>query len=110
AGGFADLWYVPSIQQHPDAELAAVCSQSGERAEQMAVKYGIPEAYTSYEKLLESEGLDGICIVTPNVVHAPIAEAAARKGIHVLCEKPLAMSSAEAKQMWNTADEAGIVH
>ncbi|WP_274365038.1 Gfo/Idh/MocA family protein [Paenibacillus thermotolerans] len=110
ASWFSDLWYLPAIQLHPNADIHAICSEGGESAQRMSEKYGIPHVYTSYERMLEEAGLDGVCIVTPNVLHAPVAEAAMRKGIHVICEKPLAMNAEEAARMAAAAETSKVLH
>lgn len=110
ASWFADLWYLPAVQRHADAELYAICSESGDSARRMAEKYGIPHVYASYEDMLDHAKLDGVCIVTPNDTHAPIAEAAMKKGIHVICEKPLALHLEEADKLVCLAQETGVIH
>ncbi|MDM5196534.1 Gfo/Idh/MocA family oxidoreductase [Fictibacillus enclensis] len=66
---FADLWYLPVLSLHPHAELPAICSENGNNAGLMAGKYGIPRSYTSYEEMIVTESLDGVCIITPNRTH-----------------------------------------
>lgn len=110
ASWFADLWYLPVIAKHPHAVLSAICSAGGSSAKRMAERYGARAVYTSYEEMFRQEELDGVCIVTPNDVHAPIARSAVRQGISVLCEKPLAMNAEEARMMLREAEEAGVVH
>ncbi|WP_147384520.1 Gfo/Idh/MocA family protein [Paenibacillus sp. 1011MAR3C5] len=110
ASWFADLWYLPVVQMHPNAELYAICSEGGGSARRMADKYGIPHVFGSYEEMLEQAGLDGVCIITPNDVHVTIAEAAMNRGIHVMSEKPLALNLNEAEQMLRTAQSSGVIH
>jgi predicted dehydrogenase len=109
SGSFADLWYLPILKRHPSVILEAICSQNGTNAERLAAKYGIPSSYRSYEEMLE-EDIDGVCIVTPNSSHHDLALVATEKHIHVMCEKPLAMDTREAKAMWETAERNGIIH
>ncbi|WP_165861383.1 Gfo/Idh/MocA family protein [Paenibacillus paeoniae] len=110
ASWFADLWYLPVIQRHPNAEIYAICSEGGGSARRMAEQYGIPHVFLSYEEMLEKAELDGVCIITPNDVHITIAEAAMNRGIHVMSEKPLALNLKEAAQMVQTAERSGIIH
>ncbi|TLS51893.1 Gfo/Idh/MocA family oxidoreductase [Paenibacillus antri] len=110
ASWFADLWYVPVLLKHPHAELTAICSGSGDSARRMAETYGILSVYESYDDMFERAGLDGVCIVTPNDVHAAIATAAMERGLHVISEKPLAATLEEAAAMLRTAERTGIVH
>ncbi len=109
SGSFADLWYLPILKRHPSVILEAICSQNGTNAERLAAKYGIPSSYQSYPEMLE-EDIDGVCIVTPNSSHHNIALLAAEKHIHVMCEKPLAMDTREAKAMWDAAERNAIIH
>jgi len=110
ASWFSDLWYLPVITKHPRAALAAVCSESGESAKRMAERYEAGAAYSSYDEMFSKESLDGVCIVTPNDAHAPAAQAAMKHGLHVLCEKPLARSLSEARDMLEKAERSGIIH
>lgn len=110
ASWFADLWYLPVLQMHPEVTIAAICSKTGESAQQMARKYNIEKVYTEYRQMIENEELDGICIVTPNDSHKEIAIAAMEKGLHVLCEKPMAMNAKEAFEMNEAAKVNSVVH
>lgn len=110
AGSFADLWYLPILNKHPSVKIQAICSASGASAKKLAEKYGIHSCFLSYKDMFESEELDGICIVTPNDSHFPIAAEASKRGIHVICEKPLAMDQHEASSMVEIARDNQIVH
>jgi predicted dehydrogenase len=110
AGSFTELWYLPILEKHPDVELRAICSPSGISAARLAEKFNIGRSYQSYIEMLDQEQLDGLCIVTPNQSHSEIAVEASRRGIHVICEKPLAMDRDEARMMLEAAEENGIIH
>jgi predicted dehydrogenase len=110
ASWFADLWYLPVLQLHPNVKLQAICSRTESAAKTMAVKYGIERIYTNYKKMLEEEALDGVCIITPNHLHRDVALYSIQKGLHVMCEKPLALDSNEAKQMVSQAQMQNVVH
>ncbi|WP_129642647.1 Gfo/Idh/MocA family protein [Peristeroidobacter agariperforans] len=90
------------------AEVVAVASRDRGRAQALADTHGVPHAMT-YEQLLAAKEIDAVYIPLPNSLHAPWSIAAARAGKHVLCEKPLALSEAEALEMFSAADAAGIV-
>lgn len=75
--------------------LAAVASRSAETATEFAARYGIPQAYPSYQQLYAAPDIDAIYIATPHALHCQNASDALRAGKAVLCEKPLAMSLAE---------------
>lgn len=89
-------------------ELVAVASRDPGRAKAFADTQGVPHAMT-YEQLLAAKEIDAVYIPLPNSLHAHWAMAAARAGKHVLCEKPLALSEAEAIEMFSAADAAGVV-
>ena len=70
----------------------------------------LPKAYASLDELLAEPGLDAVHITTPNYLHKPMVEAAIAAGKHVICEKPLAMDTAEGEYLLDLAQKAGIVH
>ena len=86
----------------------AVGSRDLARARAVADDFGVPRAYGSYEDLLADDGIDAVYIALPNALHARWSDAAARAGRHVLCEKPLGRSPAEAEAMVAVAREAGV--
>lgn len=90
------------------AEVVAVASRDASRAKTFADAHGVPRALT-YEQLLATKEIDAVYIPLPNSLHAHWSIAAARAGKHVLCEKPLALSEAEAIEMFAAADAAGVV-
>ena len=87
-------------------EVAAVCG----RTRASAVAFAAGEAYDDLGELLEREQVDVLHICTPNAVHAAQALAAIAHGIHVVCEKPLAVSTSESRAMVTAAEERGLVH
>ena len=89
-------------------ELVAIASRDEPRARGRRRALGIPRAHGSYEALLADPDVDAVYIPLPNHLHAEWAIAAARAGKHVLCEKPLAMTAADAERMVRAADDAGV--
>lgn len=87
----------------------AIASRTQDAANAFAARHGIARAHASYEALLADRELDGIYIALPNSLHAPWAERAMRAGHHVLCEKPLTVTPAEAVALFATARETGRV-
>src|SRR5215831_9562126 len=87
-------------------EVAAVCGRTREGAE----AFGVGRAYDDLGDLLEREHLDVLHVCTPNALHASEALAAIERGLHVVCEKPLAVSTEESAAMLAAAEERGIVH
>ena len=86
----------------------AVGSRDRARAEAVAREFGIERAHGSYEELLADDTVDAVYIGTPNAAHGPWSIAAARAGKHVLCEKPLGASRAEAEAMSGAARQHGV--
>jgi D-xylose 1-dehydrogenase (NADP+, D-xylono-1,5-lactone-forming) len=86
----------------------AVGSRELDRASTVAGHFEVPRAYGSYEQLLADDDVEAVYVATPNSVHAEWSIAAARAGKHVLCEKPLGVSRAEAETMFAAAREHGV--
>src|SRR5580693_10499028 len=87
--------------------LKAVCARKPERAQAFADNWGYESVETDWRKLLERKDIDLIDICTPNNTHAEIALAAAAAGKMILCEKPLAMNTAEGQRMVDAVEQAG---
>lgn len=107
---WADLMHVPAIESHPHAELVACCGQNAERTKEFAARNGIAEWFTDYREMIAKAGLDAIVIAAPENAHHDICLAAAEAGLHVACEKPLAMNVAEAEAMVSAVAKAGVKH
>jgi predicted dehydrogenase len=99
----------PAIQQARNADVVAIASRDEGRATAAAQRLSIPSAYGSYEGLLASVDVDAVYIPLPNDQHAEWTIAAARAGKHVLCEKPMAMSAAQAQSMVDACADAGVL-
>lgn len=97
--GFARSAQAPAFQLCDGAELAAVCSGQHENAVKVAAEFKIKHVCESYEQLLSLEEVSLVVISTPPYLHYPIAMAAMKAGKHVICEKPMAMNAAEAREM-----------
>ena len=108
-GGIANTKHLPALSQIPEVELVAFCDLKKERAVAAAEKYGTPDAgvYTDYHELLAVPAIDVVHVLTPNKGHAPISIDALRAGKHVMCEKPMAKTAAEARAMVDAAKETG---
>src|SRR5713101_264154 len=92
--------------QIPEVELAAVCDAVPEVSRAVADQYGV-RGFTRHEELLDSGLVDMVIIATPHYFHPPIAEAAFERGLHVLSEKPIAVSVSEADRMICAARASG---
>ena len=105
-GAAAQINHLPALQKLEDVKLAALCDRDPEKAARVAQKFGVPASYTRFEELLADDAIDAVDITTPNYLHAPMAVAALEAGKHVLCERPLARSGAEAAAMAKAAKKA----
>lgn len=108
-GGMA-RWHVEQAKKIKGVTIVSGADVSEERVKAFCGEHGIPKYYTDYREMIAREKLDGICNVTPDSVHAEVAIAAARKGLHILGEKPLAVSLAEARRMLAEVKKAGVVN
>ena len=90
---------IPGMLKSKDIEIRAIASRSLPAARKAAKKLGIPLAYGSYEELLDDPEIEAIYNPLPNHLHVPLTLAAARKGKHVLCEKPIALTAAETEKL-----------
>ena len=99
---------LPAIQHSTNGELVAVASRDPQRARDFAAKLAIPVSYGSYDALLSAKDIDAVYIPLPNSLHREWTILAAEAKKHVLCEKPLAMNSAECAEMDNAARRNGV--
>ncbi len=100
--------YLPALARHPQARVTAVCGRSQERAADLARRWSIPHVFTDAEAMLDSGLFAAVIIASPNDTHHPFAMAALERGLHVLCEKPLALTYAQAMEMAAAADRQGV--
>jgi predicted dehydrogenase len=108
-GGIANGKHMPSLATIPEVEMTAFCDLVEERARLAAEKYGAPGAavYTDYHDLLSDPTIDVVHVLTPNREHAPITIDALHAGKHVMCEKPMAKTAADARAMVEAAKQSG---
>src|SRR5438552_12106049 len=108
---FGSGWIMPfhaqGVLDHPAGELVAVANWRQESARTLAERFSIPMVTTSWEELVQDRNIDAVVIATPNALHAPQAVACLRAGKHVLVEKPMARTVAEADEMIRAARQAG---
>jgi len=106
---WASRYLIPAVRAQPDAVGVGVFSSSRERGEEFAASNGLERSYASLDELLADGGIDAVYISTTNDLHAEQTIAAAAAGKHVLCEKPLALTLADALRMREACAEAGVV-
>jgi predicted dehydrogenase len=100
-GSIAQRVHIPSLRRIPEADIVAVASRSGTDIGQPA------RMYTDWAEMLDTEPLDLVYVMTPTVAHPPAVLAALERGIHVICEKPPALTVAETRAMVEAAKARG---
>ncbi len=110
AGGITLQNHLPGLALCPDVRLHALCDANPVTLEAGRAQTGAPVVSTRWEEIVERDDVHAVIIATPNFLHPAIAIAAVRNGKHVLCEKPLALEAATARQMAEEADRAGVRH
>ncbi|WP_226624020.1 NAD-dependent epimerase/dehydratase family protein [Alloyangia pacifica] len=104
--GYIASWHGDALKATPDAQVTAVCDLSEPAAEGLAMAYGaVP--FTSVEALIRSGACDAVHILTPPQLHAELAQECLQAGLHVLVEKPVAVSLEETRAIAETAEAAG---
>lgn len=108
-GAIANSKHMPALSKVADAEMVAFCDLVSERAEKAAKEYGTLDAkvYTDYKELLKDPTIDVVHVCTPNRSHSFITVDALDAGKNVMCEKPMAINSAEAQKMLDAAKRSG---
>ena len=99
---------IPAMQRGERSTVTAIASRDLERARTAAARLGIAKAYGSYEELLADPEIDAIYNPLPNHLHVPWTIKAAEHGKHVLCEKPIGLSAAEARDLIAVRDRTGV--
>ncbi len=107
AGSIAIYRHAPELDAHPDAEILAICDIRRDRAEALAEEYGVEDIYTDYQDILKRKDIDAVVVAVPNRYHAPMTIDALNAGKHVLCEKPMATSLADARAMIEASKKTG---
>lgn len=107
-GNHADTVMAPAINTTETARLLGAVSRDPARAEEFCRRHGATRPWTRYEDLLADPEIDAVLITTPNALHADQVVAAASAGKHVLCDKPLALSSEDAIRAVHACQTSGV--
>lgn len=99
--------FIPIYQNHPDAEMLAICQRNEESLNQIGDAFGVERRYSSYEQMLADPDIDAVHINTPIPDHAPQSLAGLRAGKHVACTVPMATTVDECKQIVDATRESG---
>jgi predicted dehydrogenase len=108
--GFVGPHHVDAVRRLGYVDVVAVADMNEKLAREKADQLHVPKAYGSYEALLNDPDIQVVHNATPNYLHYPVNAAAIAKGKHVVCDKPLAMTAAEARTLVDLATKADIVH
>ena len=109
AGRFADT-HMQHFSKIKDVEIVAASRTNEKRLSEFQKKWKINSIYTDYEEMMTKSNIDGVIIITPTNSHKDITLSAIDKGLHVLCEKPLALSAKDCKIMLDSAEKKGVIH
>lgn len=107
AGGIANKKHLNEYSKLQNVEMVAICDTNRSAAEKMAEKFNIPQVYTDYREMFEKASLDLVSVCTPNYLHMPVSVDALKAGIHVHCEKPVAMNQEEAQLLAEAKNKYG---
>ncbi|HEY9226514.1 MAG TPA: Gfo/Idh/MocA family oxidoreductase, partial [Gemmatimonadaceae bacterium] len=99
---------LPAMRHSDRSQIVAIASRNLEKARAAAAELGIPRAYGSYEELLDDPDIEAVYNPLPNHLHVPWSIRAAKAKKHVLCEKPIALTAAEARELLAARDRAGV--
>ena len=105
-GAIAQLAHLPALAKMRGVELVALCDNDHPKARALADRFGIPDAFSDIEDLLEIDELDVVIVATPNHLHEPHVLSALRAGMHVLCERPLALTARGVERILAAATKA----
>ncbi len=107
---FAKAAFLPALANIPEANVVAISSARLSSAQDAATTFDIPNAYDNWQTMLDNHKLDLVCIATPTFTHAAMTIAALESGAHVLCDKPMAMTTEESTEMLEKAKSLKRIH
>jgi predicted dehydrogenase len=107
-GSWANAVHARGVLSHPGAELAALCCRSESKLRAAGREFGVTSLYTDYQRLLDQPGLSAVTVGATHDAHYPIALAALQRGLHVFCEKPLALNAQQTAILVQVARQAGV--
>ena len=108
--GFVGAHHIDAVRRLGFVDVVAVAASSDASAARKAEALGVPRAYGSYEALAADPDVHVVHNTTPNYLHTPVIMSALTHGKHVISDKPLAVTGAEARALWDAAERAGVVH
>jgi predicted dehydrogenase len=108
--GFIGPHHAEAMRRLGFVDVAGVCTVDAEETRRKAEQYAIPRQFASFEEMIADPGIDVIDVVTPTYMHYPIAKAAIAAGKHIIVDKPLALTSAQARDLMESAATAGVIN
>lgn len=108
--GWPSMFFMPILAGYERASLSAICGRDRTRAGEVAVKYGSPHVYTDYRQMINHAPLDAVVVASPDDLHYDMVMCALDRGLHVLCEKPMASNAGQAREMLEKAEQCGVKH
>ena len=106
-GAIAELAHLPALARTRGVAVTALCDLEGAKARALALRFGVPDVFTDVEELLDAGACDAVIVATPNHLHEPHVLSALRAGVHVLCERPLALTARGVERVLAAAARAG---
>ena len=107
AGAVAQVAHLPALRRLPGVEVAAICDNDSAKAQALATRFQVPDAYDDIEDVLRFARADAAVVCTPNHLHESHVLAALAAGLHVLCERPLALSAAGVERVLKASERYG---
>ena len=108
-GHIAQVAILPAFAHAKNSELVALITGDPLKQKKLAKKYGVPAFhYDDFERAVAEQGIEAVFIALPNTQHRPFTERAARAGVHVLCEKPMATTEKDCRAMIAACEKAGV--
>ena len=107
-GSFTQRVILPGLAACAAAEVVGLFGPTRDKTERVAAQYGVGAVYDDYVELLAQTPLDAVFVATPNDTHHPLVMAALERGLAVACEKPLAPTVAQAREMHAAATQRGV--
>jgi predicted dehydrogenase len=108
--GYGQQVHAPAFRSDKRCRIVGICAGSAERAREVANRLAIPRAYGDWREIVADPEIDVIAIAVPPPLQVPIVQAAALAGKHVFCEKPVAPSASQAREMLRAVERANVVH
>ena len=106
---WSDSMYLPALAAHPDADVVGLCGRTRSTADALAAEWGVPWVSVDADEFCDPERLDAVIVATSNDSHEPITLTALDRGLHVLCEKPVATTTVGARRMADRAADSGAI-